>query len=344
MRILFIKLRHIGDSLLLTPTIAATKQKFPEAEIWVLVRKSCDGILAGCPEIDRILCTANPDVSKRHKSELIEDLKIALLLRKTRFDYVFELTDNDRGRCFAVAARTRQRCTNTYPNLNRFWQFFFHRICQTERNNKHQVAIDYACPQVVLGLPEEPGPLRFDESRMKPWETNVPLREGSFVVIHFHTRWTRKAWPLDRWERLINGILERTPHVVLSCGPSAEEIAAARQLVDKCGPNVVSTFGKADWSQLAWLLMRAAYFVGVDTAAMHLAAAAGCPTVCLFGPSPEMAYRPWRVKYCMIRPQDRLGADEIKNIPPEKLMLSIREDWVLHACWDFWTELIEFKK
>ena len=135
-----------------------------------------------------------------------------------------------------------------------------------------------------------------------------------------------------------------TPHVVLSCGPSAEEIAAARQLVDKCGPNVVSTFGKADWSQLAWLLMRAAYFVGVDTAAMHLAAAAGCPTVCLFGPSPEMAYRPWRVKYCMIRPQDRLGADEIKNIPPEKLMLSIREDWVLHACWDFWTELIEFKK
>jgi heptosyltransferase III len=97
MRILFIKLRHIGDSLLLTPTIAATRQKFPEAEIWVLVRKSCDGILAGCPEIYRILCTADPDVSKRHKSELVGDLKIALLLRKTRFDYVFELTDNDRG-------------------------------------------------------------------------------------------------------------------------------------------------------------------------------------------------------------------------------------------------------
>ncbi len=337
MRILFIKLRHIGDSLLLTPTIAATKRKFPDAEIWVLVRKSCDGILAGCPEIDRILCTANPDVSKRHKSELMEDLKIALLLRKMRFDYVFELTDNDRGRCFAVAARARQRCAKASANLNGGWRFFFHRLTPNKPYQQHQVIRDYECPQAVLGLPDEPGPLRFEESRMKPWVTNIPLDAGSFVVIHFHTRWTRKAWPLDRWERLIKGILEGTPHVVLSCGPSAEEIVAARQLVVKCGPNVVSTFGKADWSQLAWLLKRAAYFVGVDTAAMHLAAAAGCPTVCLFGPSSPIVYPPWQVKHRMVRPHDRLGADEIKMIPAEKLMLSIGEDWVLDVCQNFTT-------
>ena len=332
MRLLFIKLRHIGDSLLLTPTIAATKQKFPEAEIWVLVRKSCDGILAGCPEIDRILCTANPDVSKRHKSELLEDLKIALLLRKTRFDYVFELTNNNRGRCFAVAALARQRWTKKTASLSGFWNLFFKIWVRNKYYKEHQVICDYECPRAVLGLPDEPGPLRFDESRMKPWETDVTLDAGAFVVVHFHTRWTRKAWPLDRWERIIKGILEWTPHVVLSCGPSAEEIVAARQLVDKCGPNVVSTFGKADWSQLAWLLKRAAYFVGVDTAAMHLAAAAGCPTVCLFGPSSPIVYPPWQVKHRMVRPHDKLGADEIKNIPPEKLMLSIREDWVMDAC------------
>ena len=81
-RILFIKLRHIGDSLLLTPTIVATKQKFPQAEIWVLVRESCDGILAGCPEIDRILTTANPDSAKRSKQGILIDLKLAALLRR----------------------------------------------------------------------------------------------------------------------------------------------------------------------------------------------------------------------------------------------------------------------
>ena len=77
MRILFIKLRHIGDSLLLTPTIVATKAKFPDAKIWVLVRNSCDAILAGCPEIDRILTTANPDATKRNHSDWIADIKLA---------------------------------------------------------------------------------------------------------------------------------------------------------------------------------------------------------------------------------------------------------------------------
>jgi heptosyltransferase-3 len=96
MRILFIKLRHIGDSLLLTPTLLATKQKHPHAEIWVLVRRTCDGILAGCPEIDLILVTANPDAAKRSKRDWLSDLKLAALHRHTKFDHVFELTDNDR--------------------------------------------------------------------------------------------------------------------------------------------------------------------------------------------------------------------------------------------------------
>ena len=38
MRILLIKPKHIGDTLILTPTIVAIKQAYPEAEIWVVVR------------------------------------------------------------------------------------------------------------------------------------------------------------------------------------------------------------------------------------------------------------------------------------------------------------------
>ena len=58
MRILLLKPKHIGDSLLLTPTIVALKRARPGAEIWVVVRRGCEGILAGCPEIDRLLTIA----------------------------------------------------------------------------------------------------------------------------------------------------------------------------------------------------------------------------------------------------------------------------------------------
>ena len=58
MRILLIKPKQIGDSLILTPTITAIKRAHPEAEIWVLVRRGCEGILAGCPGIARTLTLA----------------------------------------------------------------------------------------------------------------------------------------------------------------------------------------------------------------------------------------------------------------------------------------------
>jgi heptosyltransferase-3 len=332
MRILFIKLRHIGDSLLLTPTIVATKKKLPNAEIWALVRESCDGILAGCPEIDRILTTANPDTTKRTKRGWLSDLRLAALLRRTKFDHVFELTDNDRARFLALAARTPNRCTNQHRTLRWFWRPFFHRICEQNRRREHQVVRDIVCPREALDLDMEPGPLRFAKSRMTPWkDCPDPLSPG-YAVIHLHTRWRRKAWPLERWEELIGRLLETTPCIVLSCGPGSEEIEANRVLSSKFRGRVLSTNGKATWMELAWILNHAAFFVGVDTAAMHLASACACPSVVLFGPSPVHEYRPWKTKNWMIRPHDWLGEDAAKKIPPDKLMEEITVERVMAAC------------
>jgi heptosyltransferase-3 len=49
------------------------------------------------------------------------------------------------------------------------------------------------------------------------------------------------------------------------------------------------------WAQLAEVLHTARVFVGVDTAAMHLAAACQCPTVAIFGHSSVVQWKPWQV-------------------------------------------------
>jgi heptosyltransferase-3 len=95
---------------------------------------------------------------------------------------------------------------------------------------------------------------------------------------------------------------------------------------------VQTTAGMTSWSQLAWLLRRASFFVGVDTAAMHLAAACDCPTVALFGPSPVFEYHPWQVKNWVLHPQNWLDEEKIKSINSENLMLRIPTDQVFAAC------------
>jgi heptosyltransferase-3 len=141
---------------------------------------------------------------------------------------------------------------------------------------------------------------------------------------------------MDRWEALIPELLEFVPRLLISCGPEAREVESAHTLCDLFGPRVQTTAGTANWTQLAWLLPRAAFFVGVDTAAMHLAAACQCPTVALFGPSPVFEYHPWGDRHWMIRPQDWLGEAVAKAMPRDELMREIPLERVIAACAEAW--------
>jgi heptosyltransferase III len=58
-------------------------------------------------------------------------------------------------------------------------------------------------------------------------------------------------------------------------------------------PRPLNLAGKFSFPQLAILLERAALYVGPDTVTTHLAAAAGVPTVALFGPSNPVKWGPW---------------------------------------------------
>ena len=93
MRLLFVKPQRIGDALVLTPTLRAVKRAYPEAEIWVLVRRGSEGILAGCPEIERILTIASPDDLKINPRTVREGLVDLARMRQAHFDFVIELSD-----------------------------------------------------------------------------------------------------------------------------------------------------------------------------------------------------------------------------------------------------------
>ena len=105
MKLLFIKPKQIGDSLILTPTLAAVRTAYPDAEIWVLTRTGCETILAGCPMIDRLLSIAPVERRDRTKGQWLRDARVLTEIRKVKFDHVFELGDGHRGRWFSFLCR-----------------------------------------------------------------------------------------------------------------------------------------------------------------------------------------------------------------------------------------------
>ena len=139
---------------------------------------------------------------------------------------------------------------------------------------------------------------------------------ANYAVIHPFTRWPSKAWPIENWEALIPDLLNLFPRIIISCGPDPAEITSAISLQSKFDSRVDCTRGSATWKNLAWLLDNAGLYIGVDTAAMHLAAACSCPTVALFGPTLISEYHPWRNKHCLLSPNETLKSNN--NLKLEK--------------------------
>ncbi len=306
MRVLFLKLRHIGDLLLLTPTLAALKAAEPRAEAWVLARRGTEGILAGCPHVDRVVLDAAPEADQRGSGGLGASLALVRLLRSQNFDHAIELGDNARGRWTALCSGARERAASGWnPRLGKLWRGKFHHLADFDWWTAHRVEKDFRTAAAALPFlrDREPGPLVFSpERRAAPPDGLMPPAGEPYAVIHAATRWPRKAWPGVRWVEVGRHLAARGLRLLVSSGPADAERAEATSLAASIGPAARATGGRLPWPQLAGLLGGACLFAGVDTAAMHLAAACQVPAVGVFGPSVEWQWSPWKCPHRVCAP------------------------------------------
>ncbi|HMA16087.1 MAG TPA: glycosyltransferase family 9 protein, partial [Kiloniellaceae bacterium] len=138
------------------------------------------------------------------------------------------------------------------------------------------------------------------------------LPEGPPVLaVAPAANWIGKTWPAERFAELAlrltaaDGIL---PGGRIAVVAAPHEMFQARPVLHAAGARGVNLFEKGDLLTAAACLERAAFFVGNDSGLMHLAAAAGTPTLGLFGPSPESRYRPWGPRASFVRTPESFEA------------------------------------
>ncbi|WP_429912441.1 glycosyltransferase family 9 protein [Glycocaulis sp.] len=121
-----------------------------------------------------------------------------------------------------------------------------------------------------------------------------------------------KEWAPERFAELALALTAPAgalagAHVALFGGPGDE--ATARAVTSQLDPGRTHDFtGQLDLVETGACLSQAALFVGNDSGLMHMAAAAGTPTLGLFGPTDERVYGPWGRKTATVRAGDQ--ADE----------------------------------
>jgi heptosyltransferase III len=272
-RILVVALRRLGDVLLTTPLIRSLRRAWPDATIEVLVFADTAGILDGNPDIDRVIAMpARPTPG--------QSLACAAGLLK-RYHLAVSTQSGDRPTAFALLAG-RTHVGPTWPG-NRIKRFLLGRSVPAG-GDVHRV-------EEMLRIADALGIARVGEV-VAPAGASPPITaDGApYAVMHAAPKFRYKQWTRDGWRALADALTQRGLAVVATGGPDE------RGYLDdlwRDSPAIHRLDGRLTWPELAALLARASVYVGCDTSVTHLAAASGCPTVALFGPTDPRLWGPW---------------------------------------------------
>ncbi len=141
------------------------------------------------------------------------------------------------------------------------------------------------------------------------------ITEAPFAVLHLSPKFPYKMWQRDGWIELAKWLDGQGIRSVLTGSSAPDELAYVGQIFNSMPSRTVNVAGKLSLAESAFLISRAKYYVGPDTALTHMAAALGAPTVALFGPSNPVKWGPWPKGYMEdSNPYRMKGTQRVNNV------------------------------
>lgn len=297
---------RVGDAILSTGLLAHLIQKYPTARITVACGPAAASLFQGCTSVERVIALKK----QRYAGHW------ARLWAQTVSTFWSIIVDL-RGSALAWML----------PHVSHFIYRPNDKPIHRVESLRHTMRLD-AVPAPQVWLKEEHA-LRAKEI----------IPEGPVVALGPTANWGGKQWPPESF-------LELALRLGSPGGPLAGARVAVfgadgeRSMVDALLAGIpldrtIDLIGKTDLPMAAACLRRCRLFVGNDSGLMHLAAAAGVPTLGLFGPSPEQHYRPWGSHTAFVRTPESF--EQIVNVvnydyrSHESRMTSLSVDTVFAA-------------
>jgi heptosyltransferase-2 len=294
MRILVLRYRFIGDTILTVPFLRNLRRAEPDARIvWVVAPGSSD-VVRGIPYVDDMVfwdpVTIHADSRGGHRT-LAAKWAFIKELRKERFDKVYVLKRSLSSAIIALLTGARERIgfdtegrgillTKRVPY--RHDQHEVLNFLDVLRADGVEVTDDFL---EIWTTSEE------DAAAVKLLADAGVSDRPRLVVIHPFSANVRRGWPLESFAEVAAGFRnEGCTTIVLGAPGDRKHLDTVRELF---GEETIDLVGKCPLRVTMALLKRCSLFVGNDSGVMHLAAASGVPLLALFGPQSPVKFGPW---------------------------------------------------
>lgn len=266
MNILFITANRLGDAVLSTGALSALIDRYPAARVTIACGPLPRSLFSAIPQVARIVVM----VKRPHHGHW-RDLWLQTI--GTRWDLVVDL----RNTLISRMVRSRSRKIFRGPKPRQHMVEAFSQLIDADpRDAAPRLWLDRASQEEVAAI-------------LQPQVKLLALAPGAHGI--------GKRWPAERYAALAlsltapGGMIAGGMVAVL--GSAGERVQADPVIAALPADRVIDLVGRTEPLQAAAWLARADLYVGNDSGLTHLAAAAGAPTLALFGPGIPTRYRPW---------------------------------------------------
>ena len=293
-RILIVRLRSIGDIILLTPTLRLLKEWRPDLRISVMIESRFRDLLQGNPAVEEIL---NPGEGSGART-ILSRLAVIRGLRSRGFSLCVNLHGGPTSRFFVRWSAAPWRVGFAHYR----GASLYNLLVPDARTILNQASLHTAEHQAAaffyLGLPrkEIPRAQIFSGAGQAAWwdaqRATLGVASGQpYAIIHPTASYKTKEWAPEGFARL-GEYLERKARVapIYSCGPGEAPVLDA---VEKASGAPLRRLEGMSLAQFAAALSGARLFVGNDSGPAHMAAALARPVVVIFGSSSSPIWGPW---------------------------------------------------
>ena len=283
MKVLIVSLRYFGDCFLSAALARPIKSSDPNTCVDLLTYRGNEKIIEASNDIDHIL-TIEPNLN-------FQDFLRRFFSRRHDYDWALITQESSRAVLAGFWLAKRVVKEKTVSDHRSWWKnFLVSDLC--EQRSGHFLDRQAALLKPILGFEPTLNPLTpvYDQKISDYIET---FCHNPYIVCHLFSRYEDKNWSEKEWLYLIRKIQHKGLSVILTGGNTDDEKRNLQALVNQLGnQQIKSVAGRLSFNQSAYLISKARFYIGVDTAISHIAAATGTKTICLFGPTDVTVWGP----------------------------------------------------
>lgn len=288
MNVLLVKLSSLGDVLHLLPALTDLHRRMPGQQVDWLVEPAFAEIPAWHPVVRHVIPVGLRRLKKTWWAVPSMLLQLRSTLGEKNYTHAIDAQGLVKSAVLARLARVPvfglDASSAREPLASRFYQrdFAVERNQHAITRNRQLLAqvFDYS----LDNLPLDYGLGAFRQKLgAEPAKDLAEFVSRPFIVGLHGTTWETKHWPEIYWYQLGQLCADEGLRMLLPWGNAAEQARAQR--IQQANPGSVMVLPRLDLHKLAYLLVHAEGFVGVDTGLAHLAAALDVPGVSLYGPT-----------------------------------------------------------